>query len=57
MGKDIYNIEVDLTDIESDLQENGLYAVSSFRVGGCRLTQQDADYSTFTSRYGSLPKR
>ena len=56
-SKDFYNIEVDLTDIESDLQENGLYAVSSFRVGGCRLTQQDADYSTFTSRYGSLPKR
>lgn len=56
-NKDFYNIEVDLTDIESDLQENGLYAVSSFRVGGCRLTQQDADYSTFTSRYGSLPKR
>lgn len=56
-NKDFYNIEVDLTDIESDLQENGLYAVSSFQVGGCRLTQQDADYSTFTSRYGSLPKR
>lgn len=56
-SKDFCNIEVDLTNIESDLQENGLYAVSSFQVGGCRLTQQDADYSTFTSRYGSLPKR
>ena len=56
-SKDIYNIEVDLTDIESDLQENGLYAVSAFSVRGCRLTQQATDYSTFTSRYGSLPKR
>lgn len=56
-SKDIYNIEVDLTDIESDLQENGLYAVSAFSVIGCRLTQQATDYSAFTSRYGSLPKR
>ena len=56
-NKDFYNIEVDLTDIESDLQENGLYAVSAFSVIGCRLTQQATDYSTFTSRYGSLPKR
>ena len=55
-NKDFYNIEVDLTDIKSHLQEDGLYAVSSFQVGGCRLTQQAADYTTFSSRYGSLPK-
>lgn len=56
-SKDFYNIEVDLTDIESDLQENGLYAVSAFSVIGCRLTQQATDYSTFSNRYGKLPKR
>lgn len=56
-NKDFRSIEVDLTDIESDLQENGEYAVSSFQVGGCRLTQQAVDYTAFTSRYGSLPKR
>lgn len=56
-SKDFYNIEVDLTDIDAKLQDNGLYAVSSFQVGGCRLTQQVADYTAFTSRYGSLPKR
>lgn len=56
-SKDFENIEVDLINVEAELQDDGLYAVSSFQVGGCRLTQQDADYSTFTSRYGSLPKR
>ena len=54
--KDFYNIEVDLINIDAELQDDGLYAVSSFQVGGCRLTQQAADYTTFTSRYGSLPK-
>lgn len=56
-SKDFYNIEVDLIDIESDLQENGVYAVSSFKVGECRLTQQAIDYTAFTNRYGNLPKR
>ncbi|MDE6946909.1 MAG: hypothetical protein K2P14_06990 [Anaeroplasmataceae bacterium] len=56
-SKDFYNIEVDLTDIKSHLQEDGLYAVSSFKIGGCRLTQQATDYTAFTSRYGNLPKR
>ncbi len=56
-SKDFCNIEVDLTNIESDLQDDGLYAVSSFQVDGCRLTQQVADYTAFTSRYGSLPKK
>ena len=56
-SKDFYNIEVDLLNIVAKLQDNGLYAVSSFQVGGCRLTQQDTDYTAFTSRYGSLPKR
>ena len=56
-SKDFYNIEVDLINIDAELQDDGLYAVSSFQVGGCRLTQQDADYTAFTSRYGSLPKR
>ena len=55
-NKDFYNIEVDLINIDAELQDDGLYAVSSFQVGGCRLTQQAADYTTFTSRYGSLPK-
>ena len=56
-SKDFYNIEVDLLNIVAKLQDNGLYAVSSFQVGGCRLTQQATDYTAFTSRYGSLPKR
>ena len=56
-SKDFYNIEVDLLNIVAKLQDNGLYAVSSFQVGGCRLTQQAVDYTAFTSRYGSLPKR
>ena len=56
-SKDFYNIEVDLADVESDLQGNGLYVVSTFSVIGCRLTQQAADYSTFSNRYGKLPKR
>ena len=55
-NKDFYNIVVDLINIDAELQDDGLYAVSSFQVGGCRLTQQAADYTTFTSRYGSLPK-
>lgn len=55
-SKDFYNIEVDLLNIVAKLQDNGLYAVSSFQVGGCRLTQQAVDYTAFTSRYGSLPK-
>lgn len=54
-SNDFYNIEIDLINIEAELQDDGLYAVSSFQVGGCRLTQQAADYSTYTSRYGSLP--
>ncbi len=55
---DFHDIEVDLTDIEAELQENGLYAVSAFQVGGCWLTSQQAtDFTTFSSRYGSLPKR
>lgn len=56
-SKDFHNIGVDLINIEAELQDDGLYAVSTFQVGGCRLTQQAADYTTFTSRYGSLPKR
>ena len=56
-SKDFYNIEVDLLNIVAKLKDNGLYAVSSFQVGGCRLTQQAVDYTAFTSRYGSLPKR
>jgi len=56
-SKDFYNIEVDLADVESDLQGNGLYVISTFSVIGCRLTQQAADYSTFSNRYGKLPKR
>lgn len=52
------NTEVYLTDIEAELQENGLYAVSAFQVSGCRLTSQQAtDYTTFSNRYGRLPKR
>lgn len=54
-SKDFYNILVDLTNIEAELQDDGLYAVSTFQIEGCRLTQQAADYTTFTSRYGSLP--
>lgn len=57
-SKDFHNIEVDLTDIDAELQENGLYAVSAFKVGSCRLTSQQAtDNAAFTSRYGNLPKR
>lgn len=56
-SKDFHNIEVDLINIDAELQDDGLYAVSSFQVGGCRLTQQATDYTAFTSRYGSLPKR
>ena len=56
-SKDFYNIEVDLLNIVAKLQDNGLYAVSSFQVGGCRLTQQAVDYTAFTSRYSNLPKR
>ena len=56
-SKDFQNIEVDLINVEAELQDDGLYAVSSFQVGGCRLTQQVADYTAFTSRYGSLPKK
>lgn len=55
-SKDFHNIEVDLINIDTVLQDDGLYAVSSFQVGGCRLTQQAADYSTYNNRYGSLPK-
>ena len=54
-NKDFRSIEVDLINIDAELQDDGLYAVSSFQVGSCRLTQQAADYSTYTSRYGSLP--
>ena len=57
-NRDFYNIEVDLINIDAELQDDGLYAVSTFQVGGCRLTsQQIADYTAFTNRYGSLPKR
>lgn len=56
-SKDFYNIVVDLINIDAELQDDGLYAVSTFQIEGCRLTQQAADYTTFTSRYGSLPKR
>lgn len=56
-NKDFRSIEVDLINIDTELQDDGLYAVSSFQVGGCRLTQQATDYTAFTSRYGSLPKR
>ena len=57
-NKDFRSIEVDLINIEAELQDDELYAVSSFQVGGCRLTDQQAtDCTTFTSRYGSLPKR
>ena len=56
-SKDFQNIEVDLINVEAELQDDGLYAVSSFQVDGCRLTQQVADYTAFTSRYGSLPKK
>lgn len=56
-NKDFRSIEVDLINIDAELQNDGLYAVSSFQVGGCRLTQQATDYTAFTSRYGSLPKR
>lgn len=56
-SKDFENIEVDLINVEAELQDDGLYAVSSFQVDGCRLTQQVADYTAFTSRYGSLPKK
>ena len=56
-NKDFRSIEVDLINIDAELQDDGLYAVSSFQVGGCRLTQQATDYTAFTSRYGSLPKR
>ena len=55
-SKDFYNIEVDLINIDAELQDDGLYAVSSLQIGGCRLTQQAADYSTYNNRYGSLPK-
>lgn len=56
-NKDFHNIEVDLININAELQDDELCAVSTFQVGGCRLTQQVVDYSTFSSRYGSLPKR
>lgn len=56
-NKDFQNIEVDLININAELQDDELCAVSTFQVGGCRLTQQTADYATFNSRYGSLPKR
>ena len=56
-SKDFHNIEVDLLDIDAELQDDGLYVVSSFQVGGCRLTQQAIDYTAFTNRYGNLPKR
>ena len=56
-NKDFRSIEVDLINIDAELQDDGLYAVSSFQVGGCRLTQQDTDYTAFTSRYSNLPKR
>lgn len=55
-SKDFHNIEVDLISVDTELQDDGLYAVSSFQVGGCRLTQQTADYSIYTNRYGNLPK-
>lgn len=56
-NNDFCNIEVDLINIDAELQENGLYAVSTFQVSGCRLTQQAVDYSTYSNRYGNLPKR
>ena len=56
-NKDFHSIEVDLINIDAELQDNELYAVSSFQVGGCRLTQQSIDYTAFTNRYGNLPKR
>ena len=56
-NKDFRSIEVDLINIDAELQDDGLYAVSSFQVGVCRLTQQDTDYTAFTSRYSNLPKR
>lgn len=56
-NKDFRSIEVDLINIDAELQDDGLYAVSSFQVGGCRLTQQATDYAAFSNRYGNLPKR
>ena len=58
VDKEFHCLEVNLADIDAELQENGLYAVSAFQVVSCRLTsQQVTDYTAYISRYGNLPKR
>lgn len=56
-----YEIELILSEINADLQENGLKSVNSFKLESFRLastqaTEQAAAY-THSNRYGSLPQR
>ena len=55
-NKDFRSIEVDLINIDAELQDDGLYAVSSFQGRGCRLTQQHTENTALTSRDSTLTK-
>ena len=53
-----YNIEVDLTNIEGEPQEDGNTAVKSATVSTLRLVDQPITLFTVQSaRYGTLPKK
>lgn len=56
-----YEIELNLSKITGNLQENGDFCVTAFRVDSCRLldsqsNDQTAAY-TRTDRYGNLPPK
>jgi hypothetical protein len=52
-------MELNLSDIEAELQENGLYSVTKFKIDGCKICSQTPENqnTTFSSRYGLLPQR
>lgn len=53
-----YNIEIDLTNIEGEPQEDGNTAVKSAAVSTLRLVDQPITLFTVQSaRYGTLPKK
>lgn len=56
-----YEIELNLSKITGNLQENGDFCVVAFRVDSCRLLDsQSKDQTatfTWTDRYGNLPPK
>lgn len=60
-SKKFYEIELNLSKIKGNVQKNGDFCVTAFRVDSCRLldsqsNDQTAAY-TRTDRYGNLPPK